>query len=156
VAPETSSHGVEDDEPITSSAAEAGRSPCTGFDKQILGVDDIGSNSDSHRPDPHSKSQNGELSEVPTHIQNVETTSQKTRETYDRWDKSINTTSVIPSEQEVGVRETGSKVIGRFEEVLASLRAVALTREEAQKVENLLWDVKGELYAAEKRGRVEG
>jgi hypothetical protein len=100
----------------------------------------------------NSKSKDSEISVLRTNVQIVETASQ-TREPYDREDRSIHTTSVVPSEQ-VQVGETGSKVIGRFEEILVSLRGVALTREEAQKVENLLWDVKGELYAAEKRGRV--
>jgi hypothetical protein len=49
---------------------------------------------------------------------------------------------------------TGSKVISDFEQALEALRRVALTRGQAMKLENLLWDVKGELYAAEKRGRM--
>jgi hypothetical protein len=48
---------------------------------------------------------------------------------------------------------TGQKIITSFEQIINALGCVALTRAEAQKVENLLWDVKGELYAAEKRGR---
>jgi len=128
----------------------------TDFNEPVLDVEEITSDSDSHTSFFNSKSKDSELAVVPRHIQDVEMTSQRTREPYDRGDKSIHTTLVVPSEQVVEVGETGSTVIGRFEEILASLRAVALTREEAQKVENLLWDVKGELYAAEKRGRVGG
>ena len=152
MGPETSSHRLDDDDSIISCAAEAGQASAA-FDKQVPDVGKITSDSDSHVSLFNSKSKDGELSVVPTHVQNAETASQKTRE---GGDKSIHPASVVRAEQEVGVGETGSKVIGKFEEILASLRAVALTREEAQKVENLLWDVKGELYAAEKRGRVEG
>jgi hypothetical protein len=154
--PETSSHGLEYDESMISNAAEAGQRTSTHLDKQIPDVRDVTIDSDSHMSLFNSKSKDGELPVVPTHIQSVETAGQKTKETCDRWDKATYTTSVVPSAREVGVGERGAKVIGKFEEILASLRAVALTREEAQKVENLLWDVKGELYAAEKRGRVEG
>jgi len=156
MGPETSSPGLEEDDSVISSAAEAGQGISTDVDKQVPDVGDITGDSDSHTSVFNNKSKGGEPSVVPAHPQNVETAGQKTRGTCDRWDKSIYTSSVVPSEQEVGVGETGSRVIGRFEEILESLRAVTLTREEAQKVENLLWDVKGELYAAEKRGRAEG
>lgn len=48
---------------------------------------------------------------------------------------------------------SGAGVISQFEEIIRSLQSATLTRQEASKVENLLWDVKAELYAAEKRGR---
>jgi hypothetical protein len=154
---ETSLHELEDDESMIPSAAEARQRISTDFYKQVPNIGDITSDSDSHVSLPKSKSQNRELATVPANIWNVETASQTTREkTYQGWDKSIGTESCLPSDQKGAVSETGSKVIGKFEEILASLRAVTLTREEAQKVENLLWDVKGELYAAEKRGRVGG
>jgi hypothetical protein len=140
---------------MISSAAEAEQASAD-FDEPVLDVGEITSDSDSHTSFFNRKSKDSELAVVPRHVRNVEMTSQRTREPYDRMDKSIHTTLVAPSEQVAEVGETGSTVISRFEEILASLRAVALTREEAQKVENLLWDVKGELYAAEKRGRVEG
>lgn len=49
---------------------------------------------------------------------------------------------------------TGQTIITNFEQMIASLSTVTLTRSEAQKLENLIWDMKGELYAAEKRGRM--
>jgi hypothetical protein len=155
VGPETSSHGLDDNDFMASRAVEAGPAS-TNFNKQVPDGGEITSDTDSHMSIFNSKSKDSELSVVPTHTQNVETASQKTRETYNKGDISVNPATVVPSEQEVCGGETGLKMIGRFEEILASLRAVALTREEAQKVENLLWDVKGELYAAEKRGRVAG
>jgi hypothetical protein len=41
----------------------------------------------------------------------------------------------------------------RFKDILEALRSAVLKRDEVEQIENILWDVKGELYAAEKRGR---
>jgi hypothetical protein len=151
---ETNSHVMEDD---LSLIQEAGQRTFTDFDKQLAAVvDNVNSDYDTTMPVSNSKSEDGELSILPMHKQDVETTSRRARRDYEVLGEPNDTTSGLPSEQNAEVGESGSRVVGRFEELLVSLRAVALTREEAQRVENILWDVKGELYAAEKRGRVEG
>jgi hypothetical protein len=151
---ETSSRVVEDD---LSSIQEAGQGTFTDLDKQLAAVmGNVNSDRDTTMPVSNSKSEDGELSMLPMHKQDVETTSQRARGDYEVWGESNDNASGLPSEQNAEVGESGSRVVGRLEEILVSLRAVALTREEARRAENILWDVKGELYAAEKRGRVEG
>jgi len=145
---------VEDD---LSSIQEAGQRTFTDLDKQLAAVvGNVNSDHDTTMPVSNSKSEDGELSMLPMHKQDMETTSQRARGNYEVWGESNDTTSGLPSEQNAEVGESSSRVVSRLEEILVSLRAVALTREEAQRAENILWDVKGELYAAEKRGRVEG
>jgi hypothetical protein len=51
-----------------------------------------------------------------------------------------------------GIAPTAS-MSSRFKDILEALRSAALERGEVEQIENILWDVKGELYAAEKRGR---
>jgi hypothetical protein len=53
---------------------------------------------------------------------------------------------------EEGIAPTAS-MSSRFKDILEALRSAALGRDEVEQIENILWDVKGELYAAEKRGR---
>ncbi len=152
---EIDSHGVKEKVSLT---AEAGQRTFMDINKHLPAVvGDVASDHDSNMSIFNSRLQDGELSVLTIHNHNIETTGQITRGTCEARDKPKATTTLdLPSGQKEEVGETGTRVIGRFEEILASLRAVALTRDEAQKVENLLWDVKGELYAAEKRGRVEG
>ena len=105
---------------------------------------------------PNDKSQDGELSILPAHYQNAETTNQGAMGAYEAPDNANDNTSSLPFGKKEELGDTGTRVISSLENIIESLRAVALTREEAQKAENLLWDMKGELYAAEKRGRVKG
>lgn len=150
---EIDSHGLDDNICLMLEAEQS--TSFMDLEKQIPGgVGDVNSDQDSNTSVFTTKSQNFELSILQMHKQNSEMNNQMTRGDYEAMCKSKDTTFGLVSQHEAEVGESGSIVIGRFEEILASLRAAALTREEAQRVENILWDVKGELYAAEKRGRV--
>lgn len=152
---EVTTHGSEDD--VSSIPEDQQSRVYMHLNRQFTAVvDDVNGNHDSTISVFGSKSQNAELSHLPVYKQNLATTVQTTRGDHDAWLITKDNTSSLPLGQKAEVDESGSRVIGKFEEILASLRTVALTREEAQSVENILWDVKGELYAAEKRGRVGG
>lgn len=48
---------------------------------------------------------------------------------------------------------TGATAVTRFQELLAGLQTATVSRAEVMKIEEMMWDLKAELYAAEKRGR---
>lgn len=137
----------------------------TDPDVQTAIASDLPSDSEFCTPSRTHISLHSEPSLIRDHIQNNEKIRQEGSGAYKSRNGSIEICSGPGSRQEAEGSETnishqyqitGLQVIGKFEQLLESLKSVALTRDEAQKVENLLWDVKGELYAAEKRGREAG
>jgi hypothetical protein len=48
---------------------------------------------------------------------------------------------------------TGATVVSRFNRLLEGMQMATMSRAEVVKMEEMLWDLKAELYAAEKRGR---
>jgi len=48
---------------------------------------------------------------------------------------------------------TGATAVSRFKELLEGLQTTTMSRAEVMKMEEMMWDLKAELYAAEKRGR---
>ena len=154
--------GEDHHECISSSPAEEDQILSTYHDVQMPEAGDLTRGSDFRMPSATDKSLDGEPSVIHNHIQKERIPGHKGSGAYEVWNDSIENSSSPAPRQQVEVdgasildepQVTGVHVIGKFEEILGSLRSVALTRDEAQKVENLLWDVKGELYAAEKRGR---
>jgi hypothetical protein len=48
---------------------------------------------------------------------------------------------------------TGDAALEKFQELLKGLKHSVLSRGQVNKMEDMIWDLKAELYAAEKRGR---
>jgi hypothetical protein len=159
---ETRKLGVDRRESTISSPPEEGQISPTDRDIQMPDAGDLTSDCNEFRMSSADKLKDIQPLEIHNDTTKEKSVSRKGNGTYEGRSESVDNRSESTSRQEVGVeragisdkpQSTGLQVISKFEEMLASLRSVALKRDEAEKLENLLWDVKGELYAAEKRGR---